>query len=104
MGGSISKEQLKILSVLQGVISTHPAGTPEKELHALLLWVHCSNLHCEAHVLLEAWFWQEANKKLYHLATMRDKAASKLLPAARITVEAFSRNSKGNLPLVQLRS
>lgn len=101
MGVGISQEQLRILAKLRVVVSAHPAGLSEKELQALLLWVRCNFPHCETHVVFEPAFWQEANRELYNRATKKDKAAAKLLPAARTMLESISRNRKAVPPSLQ---
>lgn len=94
MGGTLSQEQLGILSALQGVAQKHTAGIPKKELKQLLMWVRLNYPSSETRLLFEIGFWQEINRHLYLLATKKDETALRLLSPARIMLESISMQSK----------
>lgn len=94
MRGTLSQEQLGILSALQGVAQTYTVRIPKKELKQLLLWVRLNYPFSETRLLFEVGFWQEINRHLYLLATKKDETALKLLSLARIILEGISVQSK----------
>lgn len=91
MGGTLSQEQLTILSALQGVAQAQTPSISKKELKDLLLWVRRNYPYTETRLLFQVGFWKDINRHFYFSAVKRDEVATKLLASARVMLEAISK-------------
>lgn len=83
------KTETDVLNSLEAMIKKHPVIIARKELETLLSWIKKEYPNATVKDLYDPRFLENANRVLYHLATLNDKFAASLLSPGRVLYEVI---------------